>query len=156
MSPSDGRMNLSWDDLVDLSERLADMAESVQFDVLLAVSRGGLIPAALIAQKLGRRELEMAAVASYTGEQRESRLEMLSFPRPEALRDRRVLIVDDVWDSGRTAIAVRKRVARSGGVPIIAVLHYKPGASKYPDDHPDLVVERTEAWIVYPWERLGD
>lgn len=149
------RIQPSWDDVVALSIRLARLAEAAPFDVILAISRGGLIPAALIAQHLDRREVEMAAAVSYSGEARQPRIEIRSFPPDETLSGKRVLVVDDVWDSGRTAIAIRDRVARAGGVPIVAVLHYKPLASHAPGDAPDLFVERTEAWIVYPWERVS-
>ncbi len=147
------RTVLSWEQIVVLSVELARQAESEQFDVILAIARGGLIPAALIAQALDRREVEMTSAAGYTGEDRADSFEILSFPKDGALAGKRVLVVDDVWDTGRTAVAVRELVAAAGGFPIVAVLHFKPSASLYPGDGPDLCVGRTEAWIVYPWER---
>lgn len=154
MSPdSSGRIVLSWDQVVSLSEELARLAQAETFDIVLAVARGGLIPAALIAQILNLRAMEMVSTVGYTGENRDETFQIRSFPADSALRGKRVLVVDDVWDTGRTAVAVRKRVAAVGGIPIVAVLHFKPGASLYPGDAPELFVDRTDDWIVYPWER---
>ncbi len=63
-----------------------------------------------------------------------------------------MLIVDDVWDSGRTAYAVRERVRRAGGRPKVAVIHYKPERSNFPNDAPDYYAVETDAWVVYPWD----
>jgi uncharacterized protein len=76
----------------------------------------------------------------------------MQFPNDTLLAGKRVLIVDDVWDSGRTAMAVRERVRVAGGEPHVAVLHYKPHASRYPADRPDYFAEITDDWIVYPWD----
>ncbi|MFQ6054150.1 MAG: phosphoribosyltransferase, partial [Candidatus Bathyarchaeia archaeon] len=56
----------------------------------------------------------------------------------------------DVADSGRTLRAVRDYVmARGAGELVICTLHYKPWSIV----KPDIYVEETEAWIIYPWER---
>lgn len=153
LDDSPEKLVLSWEDIVSLSERLAERLARAHWDRLLLVARGGLIPGALVAQHLGERHLMLAAVASYAGEQRGERLEVLGFPPPEAIRGLRIAIIDDVWDSGRTAVLLRERVSSLGGEPIVAVLHYKPAASCYPDSAPDIWIECTGAWIVYPWER---
>jgi len=50
----------------------------------------------------------------------------------------RILVVDDVWDTGRTIVAVKQRIEAAGGHADLAVLHYKPSHSKF-DERPDLV-----------------
>jgi len=49
----------------------------------------------------------------------------------------RVLVVDDVWDSGSTIVAVRERLRKAGARVQTCVLHYKPGRSRYLGDGPD-------------------
>ena len=149
------RLILDWNDIAELSRALAARLEGQPFDTLLAVSRGGLVPAAMLAQLLQMRDVSLAAVASYEGEDQGNELVFFHFPRPEDLDGRRVLIVDDVWDSGRTAVALRDRVREAGGLPTMAVLHYKPESSAYPEQRPEIWVEETEAWIVYPWEAMS-
>jgi hypoxanthine phosphoribosyltransferase len=67
------------------------------------------------------------------------------------LRGQRVLIVDEVWDSGTTIHAVTDRVRQAGGEPTTAVLHYKPGRSQVPGA-PDHHVITTDRWVVYPFK----
>ena len=75
------------------------------------------------------------------------------FPSADLLRGRTVLIVDEVWDSGRTIEAVTRRVREAGGIPTTAVLHYKPGRSEV-DARPDHYVVETDGWVVYPWTKV--
>jgi uncharacterized protein len=147
------RVIVSWDEIAamchDLSLRLAGRP----FDAILGIARGGLVPAALVAQELGLRRVLAAAVASYHGEARDATLHFLEFPPDQAIVGRRILVVDDIWDSGRTAELVRRRISEAGGVPTVAVLHYKPLRSVYPDRQPDVWLAETDDWILYPWER---
>jgi hypoxanthine phosphoribosyltransferase len=80
----------------------------------------------------------------------------LQFPDDPLVAGKRIMVVDDVWDSGNTAVALTDRLRRAGAHPEVAVLHYKPGRSHYPDRRPDFFVEETEEWIVYPWQPSGD
>jgi hypoxanthine phosphoribosyltransferase len=99
------------------------------------------------------RRVLSAAVESYEGDKQGDTLHFLEFPPDQAVVGRRILVIDDIWDSGRTAELVRRRIVEAGGVPTIAVLHYKPGRSSYPTRQPDVWLTETDDWIVYPWER---
>lgn len=154
-APPVARVVLGWAEVEGLCDLLARALSEHPIDAILAVARGGLVPAALVAYRLGVRDVLGAATASYDGEVRGDRLTFLAFPPAELLAGRRVVIVDDIWDTGRTAVAVRERVRRAGGTPLVAVLHHKPASSADPDDGPDLAVATTDAWIDYPWERFG-
>jgi len=94
----------------------------------------------------------LAAVVAYDDEHGfKGQAEFLQFPPEEQLRGKRVLIVDEVWDTGTTIEAVVERVRLAGGDPTTAVLHYKPHRSKVrsvPDHH----VVSTDAWVVYPFK----
>jgi hypoxanthine phosphoribosyltransferase len=142
---------LTWDQIQTMVAELADRCRS-DYDVLLAVTRGGLVPTALLAYHLSLRNILVAAVQFYSGVARRAQQPaFLQFPADPLLQSRRVLIVDDIWDSGKTIMAVKERVLAAGGTAMTAVLHYKPDASLF-DDRPDYFVEITRAWIVYPWE----
>ncbi|GAA6734980.1 phosphoribosyltransferase family protein [Thermus oshimai] len=144
------RLHLSWEDLLLLVRRLAERLQGQPFDLLLGVARGGLIPTALLAQALGARDILTAAVMFYEGEEPLPEPVFLQFPQDPLLFGKRVLVVDDVWDSGRTAFAVKERIRRAGGTPWVATLHFKPERNRVPD-HPDFYAEETGAWVVYPW-----
>jgi uncharacterized protein len=153
---------VSWTDVEEMCARLAARLRSsnVRYDVLLAVTRGGLVPATLLAQALEMRTVLSATVMFYTdgGDQFFGMAEpsFLSFPPADALAGRTVLVVDDVWDSGRTATAVRQRVQRAAPDSVtVAVLHYKPMQSVVTSSRPDFYAQETDNWIVYPWELLS-
>ncbi len=142
---------VSWEDLDRLVEQLA-VQVGREYDVLLAITRGALVPAGMLAYRLGLRNILVAAVAFYDEAGRPAeRPSFLQFPADPLLHDRRVLIVDEVWDTGSTIQAVIDRVRLAGGRPTTAVLHYKPARSRVPSV-PDHHVVRTDAWVVYPFK----
>ncbi len=144
---------LGWDDIVRLVDCLVGQLETKRYDAMLVVTRGGMVPAGLLSESLNIRNILVAAVQFYTGigETREDPM-FHQFPDSKILDGKNILVVDDVWDSGRTASEVMSRVKAAGGTPTLAVLHYKPRASRYPDTAPDYFAEITEDWIVYPWD----
>ena len=150
-APTVERDIVSWDDLEDLVKQLAEQVGS-NHDVLLAITRGGLVPAGMLAYLLGQRDILVAAVAFYDDHgQPGDQPAFLQFPADPLLHGKRVLIVDEVWDTGTTIEAVVERVRLAGGSPTTAVLHYKPGRSKV-SSVPDHHVVSTDAWVVYPFK----
>lgn len=143
---------VSWSDLDRLVGALAARLVDSPADVMLAITRGGLVPAGMLAYRLGMRDILVAAVAFYDDEgQPGEHPTFFQFPADPLLHGKRVLIVDEVWDTGTTIAAVVDRVRQGGGIPTTAVLHYKPERSKVtlvPDHH---VVE-TDRWVVYPFK----
>jgi hypoxanthine phosphoribosyltransferase len=142
---------VDWPKLEQLVMRLAEQVRG-DYDVLLAITRGGLVPAGMLAYLLGMRDILVAAVAYYDDEGRAKEQPVfLQFPSDPLLHGKRVLIVDEVWDTGTTIDAVIERVRLGGGTPTTAVLHYKPARSKVATV-PDHYVESTDAWVVYPFK----
>src|SRR5262249_22015002 len=146
------KQHLTWAQVEDLAIRLADQLPN-SYDVMLVITRGGMVPACIVSERLNLRNILVAAVLFYTPQERTlDKPSFLQFPADPLLTKRRVLIVDDVWDSGRTIMAVRERVRQAGGYPETAVLHYKPHRTAYSDARPDFYIDETDAWIVYPWD----
>jgi hypoxanthine phosphoribosyltransferase len=143
---------VSWDDLDTLTAGLAERLEGRPFDVLLAIARGGLVPAGMLAYRLGIREILVAAVAAYDdhGHMAPTPL-VIHFPPEERFRDRDVLVVDEVWETGNTAVLVAELVRQAGGRPTTAVLHYKPARSLV-NHAPDVHAVTTDQWVVYPYK----
>ena len=142
---------VSWDELDRL---VGDLAAAVrgEYDVLLAITRGGMVPAGMLAYRLRIRNILVAAVEYYDESgQPGIAPTFLQFPADPLLRGQRVLVVDEVWDSGTTIAAVAERVRQAGGRPTTAVLHYKPGRSKV-EEKPDHHVISTDRWVVYPFK----
>ena len=138
----------------DLDRMIASLAEQVagEYDVMLAITRGGMVPAGMLAYRLGIRDILVAAVAYYDEHGTPGPAPtFLQFPADPLLRGRRILLVDEVWDSGTTIHAVTERVRQAGGIPTTAVLHYKPARSRVPGA-PDHFAASTDAWVVYPFK----
>jgi hypoxanthine phosphoribosyltransferase len=146
------QVHLTWEDVQDCVARVVTRLDR-DYDCMLVVTRGGLVPACLISEQIDLRNILVAAVMFYTGIDHtlDSPI-FLQFPADPLLADKKVLVVDDVWDSGKTIMAVKGRVEDAHGQPTIAVLHYKPGRSQFPGAQPDIFGRETEDWLVYPWD----
>lgn len=147
---------LQWSDVEGLVAQLADrLRDPANFDAILCITRGGMIPGCLLSEKLGIRNIMVAAVMFFEGPGKRVRRPFFwQFPADELLLNKRVLVVDDIWSDGRMAMAVKIRVVAAGGRPEVAVLHYRPEFSEFPNEGPDysaVVIDRR--WFVYPWDK---
>ena len=141
-------------DWTELDRLVAMLAEQVrgEYDAMLAITRGGMVPAGMLAYRLGIRDILVAAVAFYDDAGAPGPAPtFFQFPSDPLLHGRRILVVDEVWDSGTTIHAVTERVRVAGGIPTTAVIHYKPARSIVPAT-PDHYVVATDAWVVYPFK----
>ena len=146
--------HVSWDDLAEMVGRLAEQVRG-EYDVMLVITRGGLVPGGMLAYQLGIRNILVAAVEYYDEHgQPGPHPTFLQFPADPLLRGQRVLVVDEVWDSGTTIHAVTERVRQAGGEPTTAVLHYKP-INSVVAGQPDHHVVETGNWVVYPFKPGG-
>ena len=146
---------VSWDELDRLVGVLAERLAGQPFDVLLAITRGGMVPAGMLAYRLKLRDILVAAVEYYDDAgQPGPHPTFFQFPADPLLRGKRVLVVDEVWDSGTTIAAVSERVRQAGGEPTTAVLHYKPARSVVAGS-PDVHAVETDRWVVYPFKAGG-
>src|SRR5213593_1917572 len=145
------RQSVSWDDLERLVSELAEQVRG-EYDLMLAITRGGLVPAGMLAYALGIRNILVAAVAYYDDDGKPGpEPTFLQFPADPLLHGRRILVVDEVWDSGTTIHAVAERVRRAGGIPTTAVVHYKPARSRV-EGKPDHHAVVTDRWVLYPFK----
>ncbi len=136
---------LSWTDIQDDARVLArKLAAQGRWQGIVAVARGGLVPAALIARALGIRLVETISVVTYQGE-RLGHPEVLKAPR-DAGDGAGWLIVDDLVDTGATMRIVRTMLPNA----YVAVLYAKPAGRPLADA---LVSEfPQDCWIDFPWE----
>lgn len=146
---------LTWSDVDRLIDVLLPQIRAVGlFDAMLLITRGGVIPGGMLAEALNIHHLLIAAVNFPSTEQSGLMAwpSFLQFPQSELLQNRRTLIVDDVWGSGRTSTAVKGRVQSSGGEAFTCVMHFNPYRSLFSKAKPDFYGAVTEAYIVFPWE----
>lgn len=147
---------LTWDDVDKLMDVLLEQLRNTgSFDAMMIITRGGIVPGGLLAEALDIKNVLTAAVSF--GPKIEAKPlavwpDFLQFPADTLLAGRNILIVDDVWGSGRTSTAVRGRVEAGGGRPYTCVMHFNPYRSLFTKAKPDYYGAVTDAWIVYPWE----
>ncbi|AHF79419.1 phosphoribosyltransferase [Thermococcus paralvinellae] len=130
---------------------LADKLREYKPDVIVGIARGGLIPAVRLSHILGDIELKIIDVKFYTDINEHAEMPKITIPIYGDLKDKRVVIVDDVSDTGKTLQVVINEVKRLGAKEIkVACLAMKPWTSVVPDFY----VFRTDKWIVFPWEEF--
>jgi hypoxanthine phosphoribosyltransferase len=153
------QLYLTWHDVEELISKVV-MKLDTPYDALMLITRGGIIPGGMIAEALKMKDVLTAAVL-FPPEQPNVRVEMswprfLQFPADPVLVGRRILIVDNLWDRGRTIITVKSRVEGAGATAETAVLHWKRSRSLFPNEQPDYYAAITDDWVYYPWQRVDD
>ncbi len=142
---------MTWEDVGTAVDELAAQIESAGFhpDAVLALARGGLPAAGALAYALGVKNMATLNVEFYTGvdERLDEPLILPPVPDLTLLRTERLLVVDDVADTGRTLALARDFCAQQGPDVRTAVLYEKPQSVV----HCDFVWRRTERWINFPW-----
>jgi len=147
------RIYLSWGDVDKLISSLTLRLAAYTYDVVIAITRGGIVPGAIIAERLAIQQVLIASVDFYEDEEHDLDWPVfMQFPADSFLRGKHVLIVDDIWDRGKQVVNVTERVKQAGGRPYSVVLHYKSHRSHFPDKSPDFYAVETTDWIIYPWE----
>jgi len=111
-----------------------------------------MIIANLISDLLQTQEVYAIGCRSYFGKDRSEEVRIYHDLILRELRNRKVLLVDDVSDSGNTLITAVNHVImpRSPSELRTATIHIKPWTSFIPNYY----VDQTDAWIIYPWERI--
>jgi hypoxanthine phosphoribosyltransferase len=147
------KIYLSWVDVDKLITSIVPRLFASNFDLVIAITRGGIVPAAIMSERLGIQQVLVASVAFYEDEEHDLDWPVfMQFPDDSLLRGKLVLIVDDIWDRGKQVVSVSERVKYAGGTSQSAVLHYKAHRSQFPDKSPDFYGAQTEDWIIYPWD----
>jgi uncharacterized protein len=148
---SEEREVMTWDDLGLGARALAEAIHDDGWvpDLVLGISRGGLLVAGALAYALGVKNTATISVEFYTGVDERLELPMLLPPVPDLvdLSKERVLIADDVADTGATLELVRDFCAGIVGEARVAVLYEKSRSTI----QSDYVWRRTDAWITFPW-----
>jgi len=143
---------LSWADIDKLIDHLIPQFRG-EFDGLLMITRGGLIPGGILSEAMGIKHVLTASVHfPDTVDQKLAWPTFVQFPPDTFLTDRRILIVDDIWANGRAIMIVRGRLAAVGCESETAVLHFRAQSNLFRDTGPDYYSAITNRYIVYPWE----
>jgi hypoxanthine phosphoribosyltransferase len=142
---------LSWQDVYNLTLQLSERIVKSGFkpDIIVGIARGGWIPARILSDVLYMESLQNIRIEYYTDVGVRGKEPKITQPLSGSLKDRKVLIVDEIADTGDSLYHAIEH-ARSLGVheQRSAVLHLKPTSRVIPD----YVMAKTSSWVVYPWE----
>jgi hypoxanthine phosphoribosyltransferase len=145
------RENLTWQAFGDASRAMAQLIADDGFrpDVILAIARGGLFVAGALGYALAVKNLHVMNVEFYNGVGSTLDMPVMLPPVPQAVdfSAKKVLIADDVADSGRTLELVYSFVRDYVEEARTAVVYEKPKSSI----KCDYVWRRTDMWINFPW-----
>ncbi|WP_104127052.1 phosphoribosyltransferase [Cryobacterium sp. Y57] len=146
---------LQWTDFAAASRELATRVRGSGFhpDVVIAIARGGLLLAGAVSYALGTKNCGSINVEFYTGIDERLPEPVLSAPMLDApaLAGKRVLLVDDVSDSGHTLALVMRLLGETAMEVCTATLYTKPRTVHVPD----FTWRETDKWIVFPWSALA-
>ena len=142
---------VSWDQFHRDARALAwRLAEEGPFEAIVCITRGGLVPAAIVARELNVRLIETVCIASYQNFKNQGDLKILKGVAPEVTsmrgQGKGVLIVDDLVDTGRTAKMVREILPGAH----FATVYAKPMGRPLVDTFITEVSQDT--WIHFPWD----
>lgn len=150
MSPSHSEIFVSWDEIQSLCHSLATeiIAKGLRRDKMLAITRGGLFPAGLLARELNIKRIETIGIITYdtgsAGIGQAGSASLVKEPSAEFLQD--CLIVDDLVDTGTTLDFIRPKTSGC----IFATVFAKPKG----EDRVDLYAQAVpqETWVRFPWD----
>lgn len=142
---------LTWQGFGDAVRQQAQtIADSgFQPDLIIGVARGGLVPAGALSYAMGVKLIDAVNVEFYTDVHETLPDPVLLAPMldVDSIRGRKVLVVDDVADSGRTLALVLELLSGFGADCRSAVIYSKPRSIV----EPDYIWKSTDEWIVFPW-----
>ena len=148
------REELSWDQFGAATRQLAASVRTDGFapDLILAIARGGLFIAGALGYALDVKNVHMMNVEYYTGVDQRLDAPVMLPPLPNVadLGGARVLIADDVADTGATLRFVRDFCAEHVAEVRCAVVYQKPQS----EVDCEYVWRRTDLWIDFPWTNL--
>jgi len=118
--------------------------------MLVGISRGGLVPVRILSDKMGINNIGVMGIGFYKSVGQTSKFPQITQELSKDVVGKKVLVVDDVADTGRSLVVAKEYLGRKGAAEVkIATLHYKPASQL----KPDYFMDTTTKWVVYPWEQ---
>jgi hypoxanthine phosphoribosyltransferase len=135
---------------IELSLELARLVKESGYkpEVIVCVNRGGMVISRLLSDFLEIRDVRSIRVEHYSIVEKEKKARVVE-PLANKLNGEKVLLVDDVADTGESLRVAKDYLLKNGASEVrIATLHYKPWSSI----KPEYFVKQTDRWIIYFWE----
>jgi hypothetical protein len=151
MSTSLGFEVPNWEQIYEMLLKIAEKVKADSFnpDIIVGVCRGGWPPARVISDLLDNPELANVKAEFYLGVGETKGEPVITQPVSTSVRGKKILIVDEVADTGKSLRLVKEHLMERGALEVkIAVIYYKPWSLIIPDYYE----KETPLWVVFPWE----
>jgi hypoxanthine phosphoribosyltransferase len=142
----------TWNKVYRMLLNLAAKIRGNEFkpDIIVGVSRGGWPPARVLSDLLGNPNVANVRAEFYVGVAETKGQPTLTQPVSVPVAGKKVLVVDEVADTGKSLKLVKEHIIAEGAAKVkIATVYYKPWSIMKPDYYE----KETCCWIVFPWER---
>lgn len=148
--PHEKGFHVSWDQLHRDARALAWRLDGREWRAIVGVTRGGMVPAMIVARELDIRTIDTISIRSYRGvaaEADQSELQLLKRPDAGLMGDGDgILVVDDLVDSGRTLELIREMYPKAHFATVYAKPKGKPMVQTY------VTEVSQDTWIFFPWD----
>ena len=141
----------TWDQIYEMLLNLVEKIRKNGFkpDIIVGVSRGGWPPARVLSDLMGNPNLANVRAEFYLGVAETKEEPVLTQPVSMKVAGKKVLVVDEVADTGKTLKLVKEHIIEQGATEVkIATVYFKPWSIVKPDYYE----KETSCWIVFPWE----
>jgi hypoxanthine phosphoribosyltransferase len=144
-------LRLTWEDIerhcIALYRRIKQ--SGFKPEVIVGIARGGWVPARIFSDLLDVAELFTMRIKFYTSIDQRTKKPVIVYPLPLNLNGKRVLLVDDIADTGESLILAQAHLRENEAGEILTVTIVKKPRSKV---IPDFYSIETSAWVIFPWE----
>jgi len=141
----------TWNQIYNMLLNLTEKIQKNGFkpDIIVGVSRGGWPPARVLSDLMGNSNLANVRAEFYLGVAETKEEPVLTQPVSMEVAGKKVLVVDEVADTGKSLKLVKEHLIEKGATEVkIATVYYKPWSIVKPDYYE----KETNQWIVFPWE----
>ena len=148
---------ISWGEVYRLSAHLARQVKDTGYrpDVVIAIARGGYVPSRLVCDFLDIYNLTSVRISHYTAGSSKEETACLTSPLCMEIKGLKVLLVDDITDTGDTVVVAMQHIREFGPAEVkVAVLQHKKQSMFRPDFYAKTLVKWR--WIIYPWAVVED
>lgn len=141
----------SWDQIYSFLIELADRIRASGFkpDAIVGVARGGWAPARVLSDLLDIQNLASVKVEFYVGVGLRAKKPVITQPVSIPLVKLKVLVVDDIADSGESLRLLRSTFVKQGASEVRAATIYRKPWGRFDVDY---WAKETSSWVIFPWE----
>ncbi len=139
------KLFLSWQDIELATKALADTLKSKgKWQKLICITRGGLMPAALLSRYLDIKYVDTICLSSYDESDKQGQLEVIKYL---SSNESDFLVVDDLVDTGKSFVKAREFLPNAH----LCCLYAKPKGKTFINTYQIDIPQST--WVVFPWEQ---